>query len=241
MKRLIISASAIALAVTSFTPTVAYAAGGVPVIDETNYKVAKQTSETTEKILGTNNEILTTVEETLKAVTGDRGGDANQMQNLAVGNGFSVSSMPSFDSLMSGGVPNFGSMGGDIAKVASTFINGLQLVKNLSGQANSSFSGDKSYEQMVNTVLGVAALVNGSQQAVTTRRSAFEQAGQSIGQAKDIKGSIDQNTQLQVQAGLTINELIGVMNGAVSSLQADNQRRLTDISNSKKVLTYSAN
>jgi len=241
MKRLIISASAIALAVTSFTPTVAYAAGGVPVIDETNYKVAKQTSETTEKILGTNNEILTTVEETLKAVTGDRGGDANQMQNLAVGNGFSVSSMPSFDSLITAGVPNFGSMSGDIAKVASTFINGLQLVKNLSGQTNSSFSGDKSYEQMVNTVLGVAALVNGSQQAVTTRRSAFEQAGQNIGQAQDIKGSIDQNTQLQVQAGLTINELIGVMNGAVSSLQADNQRRLTDISNSKKVLTYSAN
>lgn len=240
MKRLIISASAIAVASASFAPVVAYA-GGVPVIDAANYEVAKQTSVTTDKILGTNKEILTTVEETLKAVTGDRGGDANQMQNLAVGNGFSVSSMPSFDSLMSGGVPNFGSMGGDIANVASTFINGLQLVKNLSGQANSSFSGDKSYEQMVNTVLGVAALVNGSQQAVTTRRSAFEQAGQSIGQAKDIKGSIDQNTQLQVQAGLTINELIGVMNGAVSSLQADNQRRLTDISNSKKVLTYSAN
>ncbi|MEE9909961.1 type IV secretion system protein [Brucella intermedia] len=240
MKRLIISASAIAVALASFAPMAAFA-GGVPVIDAANYEVAKQTSATTDKILGTNKEILTTVEETLKAVTGDRGGDANQMQNLAVGNGFSVSSMPSFDSLMSGGVPNFGSMGGDIAKVASTFINGLQLVKNLSGQANSSFSGDKSYEQMVNTVLGVAALVNGSQQAVTTRRSAFEQAGQSIGQAKDIKGSIDQNTQLQVQAGLTINELIGVMNGAVSSLQADNQRRLTDISNSKKVLTYNAN
>ncbi|RWD39658.1 MAG: conjugal transfer protein, partial [Mesorhizobium sp.] len=85
------------------------------------------------------------------------------------------------------------------------------------------------------------ALVNGSQKAVTTRRSAFEQAGQNIGQAQDIKGSIDQNTQLQVQAGLTINELVGVMNGAVSSLQADNQRRLTDISNSKKALSYSGN
>ncbi|TIX02922.1 MAG: conjugal transfer protein, partial [Mesorhizobium sp.] len=66
-------------------------------------------------------------------------------------------------------------------------------------------------------------------------------AGQNIGQAQDIKGSIDQNTQLQVQAGLTINELVGVMNGAVSSLQADNQRRLTDISNSKKALSYSGN
>lgn len=50
--------------------------------------------------------------------------------------------------------------------------------------------------------------------------------------------SIDQNTQLQVQTGLTINEMIGVMNGAVGSLQAQNQRRLVDISNTKKALTY---
>ncbi|MEI8703437.1 type IV secretion system protein [Mesorhizobium sp. ISC15] len=233
MKRFIISASAIVLA--------SAASAQVPVIDGANFDVAKQTAATTDKILGTNKEILTTVEQTLKSVTGDRGSDANQMQDLAVGNGFSVSSMPSFDSLLQGGVPNFGGMGGDIAKVATTFINGLQLVKSLSGQANSTFSGDKSYEELLNTVLGVAALVNGSQQAAQTRKSAFEQAGQQIGQAQDIKGSIDQNTQLQVQAGLTVNELIGVMNGAVSSLQADNQRRLTDISNSKKALSYSGN
>ncbi|MBD9561102.1 type IV secretion system protein [Ensifer sp. ENS03] len=231
MRRLILTAYSLTFASTTLAQ--------VPVIDGANLKIAQQTSATTDKILGTNKEVLKTVQETLQAVTGDRGSDANQMQNLAVGNGFSVSQMPSFDSLMSGGVPNFGSMGGDIGKVATTFINGLQLVKNLSGQAGSSFSGDKSYEEMVNTVLGVAALVTGSQKAVQTRRTAFEQAGANIGQAKDIKGSIDQNTQLQVQAGLTVNELIGVMNGAVSSLQADNQRRLTDISNSKKALTYS--
>jgi hypothetical protein len=59
-----------------------------------------------------------------------------------------------------------------------------------------------------------------------------------IGKAEDVKGSLDQNTQLQVQSGLTINELIGVMNGVAQSLQAQNQRRLTDMSNSKKALTY---
>lgn len=231
MRRVILTAYSLAFASSALAQ--------VPVIDGANLKIAQQTSATTDKILGTNKEVLKTVQETLQAVTGDRGSDANQMQNLAIGNGFSVSQMPSFDSLMSGGVPNFGSIGGDIGKVATTFINGLQLVKNLSGQAGSSFSGDRSYEEMVNTVLGVAALVTGSQKAVQTRRTSFEQAGATIGQAKDIKGSIDQNTQLQVQAGLTVNELIGVMNGAVSSLQADNQRRLTDISNSKKALTYS--
>jgi len=233
MKRLIISSTAMLVA------TAAYA--DIPVIDKTNYAVARQTAETTDKILGTNKEILTTVEETLKAVTGDRGSVAKPMQDLAVGNGFSVASMPSFDSLIQGGVPNFGGTSSEVAKVATVFINGLQLVKSLSGEENSNFSGDKSYEQLVSTVLGVAALINGSQQAVTTRKSAFEQASNQIGTAEDIKGSIDQNTQLQVQAGLTINELIGVMNGAVSSLQADNQRRLTDISNSKKALSYGEN
>lgn len=210
----------------------------VPVIDKTNYKIAKQTADTTDKILDTNKNILSTVENTLKAVTGDRGSTAQPLQNLAIGQGFSVSSVPSFDSILKSGVPNFGSMSGDIAKAASAFINGLQLVKSLSGKENSDFSGDKSYEQMVNTVLGVSALINGSQQAIETRRSSFEQAGQQIGKAEDIKGSIDQNTQLQVQSGLTLNEMIGVMNGAVTSLQAENQRRLTDISNSKKALTY---
>ena len=111
-------------------------------------------------------------------------------------------------------------------------------MRSLTGKENSTFAGDKSYEQMMNTVMGVSALVKGSQQAVTTRRGSFEQASQQIGTAQDIKGSIDQNTQLQVQSGLTINELIGVMNGAVSSLQADNVRVLTDISNTTKGLQY---
>lgn len=216
----------------------AAALADVPVIDKTNYAVAKQTADTTDKILDTNKNILTTVQDTLKAVTGDRGSTAAPLKDLAIGNGFSVSSIPSFDSILKEGVPNFGSMGGDIAKAATIFINGLQLVKSLSGKENSSFSGDKSYEQLVNSVLSVSALINGSQQAIETRRSAFEQAGSQIGSAQDIKGSIDQNSQLQVQSGLTLNEMIGVMNGAVSALQAENQRRLTDISNTKKALSY---
>ncbi|WEZ85967.1 type IV secretion system protein (plasmid) [Rhizobium sp. 32-5/1] len=210
----------------------------VPVIDKKNYEIAKETAATTTKILETNSNILKTVEDTLKAVTGDRGSTSQPLQNLAIGQGFSVASMPSLDSLIKDGVPDFGNVSGDISKVVTTFINGLQLVKSLSGEENSDFSGDKSYEHLVNTVFGVSALINGSQKATQTRRSALEAAGQKIGTAEDIKGSIDQNTQLQVQSGLTLNEMIGVMNGAVSSLQADNQRRLTDISNTKKALAY---
>jgi hypothetical protein len=224
-------------AALAFLP-LSVARADVPVIDKKNYEIAKETAETTTRILDTNANILKTVEDTLKAVTGDRGSTSQPLQNLAIGQGFSVASMPSLDSLIKGGVPDFGNMSSDVSKVATAFINGLQLVKSLSGKENSTFSGDKSYEQLVNTVLGVSALINGSQKAMVTRRSAFEAAGQKIGTAEDIKGSIDQNTQLQVQSGLTLNEMIGVMNGAVSALQADNQRRLTDISNSKKALAY---
>ncbi|PZM15714.1 type IV secretion system protein [Rhizobium tubonense] len=226
----------IAAGFAALTSSLAHA--DVPVIDKKNYEIAKQTADTTDHILDTNKNILTTVEDTLKAVTGDRGSTSQTLQNLAIGQGFSVSAMPSLDSLIKGGVPDFGNMSGDVSKVATAFINGLQLVKSLSGKDNSGLASDKSYEQLVNTVLGVSALINGAQKATETRRNAFEAAGQQIGKAEDIKGSIDQNTQLQVQSGLTLNEMIGVMNGAVTSLQADNQRRLTDISNSKKALSY---
>ncbi|MGV1760536.1 type IV secretion system protein [Rhizobium sp. A22-96] len=217
-------------------PTMAWA--DVPVIDKTNYEVAKKTAETTDQILDTNKNILSTVQDTLKAVTGDRAGTAAPLKGLAIGSGFSASAVPAIDGILKDGVPNFGSLSSDIAKTASEFVNGLQLVKSLSGQDGSSFSSDKSYQQLVKTVLGVSALVSGSQQAIASRRTAFEQAGTQIGAAEDIKGSIDQNTQLQVQSGLTLNEMIGVLNGAVTSLQAENQRRLTDISNTKKTLAY---
>ena len=160
------------------------------------------------------------------------------MQSLGVGSGFSVSTMPSLDTLISDGVPNFGNLSGSIANTASKFINALQLVKSISGQADSKFSGDQSYQQLMSTVLGISALITGAEQAVNARTSALQTASKQIGTANDIKGSIDQNSQLQVQTGLTINELIGVMNGAVQSLQAENQRQLVDISNTRKALTY---
>lgn len=214
------------------------AAADIPVIDKTNYAVARKTADTTSKILDTNKDILTTVEKTLEAVTGDRGSEAGSLKDLAIGNGFSVSSVPSFDSLLQNGIPDFGSMSTEVAQAAAVFINGLQLVKSLSGKENSQLSSDKSYEELMKTVLGVSALITGSRQAVETRRAALQTAGQGIGQAKDVKGSIDQNTQLQVQTGLTLNEMIGVLNAGVQSLHAENQRRLTDISNTRKALTY---
>jgi hypothetical protein len=228
------SLAALALLGAGTTP----AAADIPVIDKTNYAVARDTAEKTGKILDTNKEILTTVEETLKAVTGDRGGEAGSLKDLAIGNGFSVSSVPSFESILKSGIADFGSLDAKIVEAATLFINGLQLVRSLSGKDDSSLASDKSYEELMKTVMGVSALITGAQQAVETRRTALESAGGEIGQAEDIKGSIDQNTQLQVQTGLTLNEMIGVLNAGVQSLHAENQRKLTDMSNTRKALQY---
>ena len=226
------------LVVLTLAAGITPAAADNPVIDRTNYAVARDTADKTGKILDTNKEILTTVEETLKAVTGDRGNEAGSLKDLAIGNGFSVSSMPGFDQLLKGGAADFGSLDSKVVQAATVFINGLQLVKSLSGKEGSSLSSDKSYEELMKTVMGVSALITGSQQAVESRRSALETAGGEIGKAEDIKGSIDQNTQLQIQTGLTLNEMIGVLNGGVQSLHAENQRKLTDMSNTKKALRY---
>ena len=134
MKKTILTAFSLALASTAYAQ--------VPTIDNANLKIAQETSKTTTNILDTNKEVLKTVEETLKAVTGDRGSVESPMQNLAVGNGFSVPQMHSFDSIMGGGVANFGGMGGENGKIAAKVSKGLPPVTKLAGKAALHWSGD---------------------------------------------------------------------------------------------------
>ena len=55
---------------------------------------------------------------------------------------------------------------------------------------------------------------------------AFQGAAGQVGSAQDIKASIDQNSQLQTQTGLTINELIGSVNLTNAALNAQQQQDL---------------
>ena len=77
-----------------------------------------------------------------QAVTGERASESSDMKDLATGNGFSVASMPSFDSVVSSGVPDFGTLGPEIAQAATTFINALQLVKTLPGATFQKFTAN---------------------------------------------------------------------------------------------------
>ena len=92
----------------------------------------------------------------------------------------------------------------------------------------------------MNTVAALTALISGAQSASQTRLQSFRQATGSIGQAGDVKDSIEQNTQVQVQTGLTVNELIGVMNGAVTALNQQSISTLTEQSGAAQTMRYDA-
>ncbi|UXS05570.1 type IV secretion system protein [Agrobacterium tumefaciens] len=212
----------IAAAFLSGTSPTAFAQ--VPVIDEATLEQAKQTAKHTAEIMSSNSDILQTVNKTLAAVTGNR--STNEIASTALGSGFSLGKAPDFSSLLSGQMAwgQLGSFGADAAKI----LNTLNLVKTISGATSSSnyTRADKSYQQLVNTATALTATVSGTQAAVQQRSTAFQGVQTRIGTAPDIKGSIDQNSQVQTQTAQTVNELVGAVNAGNAAMNTDQMRQL---------------
>jgi hypothetical protein len=229
-KRVIAASLALALLIA---PAIAQ----VPVIDSATLSQATTTASNTAAIMQSNQQILTTVNQTLAAVTGNRQTDA--LSSIGLSGGFSMSAVPSMSSLLGGGGISMGGLG-SYGSLAATIINGLNLVKTLSGATSASGATDQAYTGAVNTAAAITAGIAGAQAAASSRSSAFTTAAASIGSAADIKGSIDQNSQLQTQTGQTINELIGTVNLTNAALNAQQQQDLAAQSKLSNVLSYDA-
>ena len=195
----------------------------VPVIDSATLTQATQTAQNTAQIMNTNQQILTTVNQTLSAVTGTR--TTSPLSSLGLGSGFSMSSVPGLSSLLGGGGISMAGLG-QYGSLASSIINSLNLVRTLTGASSASMPTDQAWTGAVNTAAAITAAIAGAQAASTTRSSAFQGAAGQVGTAQDIKASIDQNSQLQTQTGLTINELIGSVNLTNAALNAQQQQDL---------------
>jgi hypothetical protein len=207
----------------------------VPVIDEATLEQATQTASHTSEIMKSNSNILSTVNATLEAVTGNR--STSNIANAALGTGFSMAGAPDFGSLM-GGQMSWGNLG-EFGKNAATILNALNLVKSLSGKNAGSLSGsDKAYQSAVNTASALTGMISGTQSGAQQRSQAFSQAGSLIGTTPDIKGSIDQNSQLQTQTAQTVNELIGVMNAGNAALNASQMQELAAQAQAARVMSY---
>ncbi|MBV1702912.1 MAG: conjugal transfer protein [Hyphomicrobiales bacterium] len=198
-------------------------AQGVPVIDSANLSQSTQIAQTTASILAADQQIQSFTQKTLAAVTGDRTSQSQPLAQMATGGGFSMASAPSLGSVISGGALSFAGLGSGGQTFISTLINGLQLVKTLSGLTNGQQTqADTDYQSDANVAGTLAGLVNAVQQAATQRAAAFASGGQQIGTAPDLKGSIDQNSQIQVQAGLVMNEVVGATNNATAAINQQN-------------------
>ena len=216
------------------------AAAQVPVNDAANLAKAQEIASATRDILNTDKDILTNTKKTLEAVTGDRSSVAQgSLAQMALGGGFSMANAPSLGSVISGGTLAFGGMGSEAQGIVSNLINGLQLVRSLTGLINgTSRPTDQAYQNSVNVAATITGLVSSTQGAIAQRGSAFMQGGSRIGSAPDLKGSIDQNTQVQIQTGQTVNELTGVVNTAVTATNQANLDRLAAASAAANAMVY---
>jgi hypothetical protein len=207
----------------------------VPVIDTATLTQATQTAANTAQIMQTNQQIMNYTQKTLAAVTGNR--STGSLSSIGLSGGFSMSSLPGLSQLLGGGGISMAGLG-SFGSVASSIINGLNLVKTLTGASSASTPTDLAYTGAVNTAAAVTAAVAGAQTAGSSRSSAFQSGAGQIGSAPDVKGSIDQNSQLVTQNGQTINELIGTVNLTNAALNAQQQQDLAAQSKLSTMWTY---
>ena len=213
----------------------------VPVIDSANLSAAQSTATNTADIMASNQAIKSLSNQILQSVTGNRTSDAQGggLMGAGLGGGNSVAQAPSWGQLMSGGPMAWGSLSGNSTDLASKLINGLQLVKSITGLTGGErHAADAAYQNSVNVAATLSGLIDSTQGSIQSRSTAFTQGGQMIGKAADLKGSVDQNTQIQIQTGQTINEMTGVVNNAAAAANQQNLDRIAAASAASRAMTF---
>lgn len=223
----------------AFTLLSGSAMAQIAVIDGANLDVARQNAKNTNSIMDSNKDILEKSEQILQSLTGSRDGSLGIGQ-MGLGGNMSIAQAPSFGSVLNGGALSFGGLSPEIQKIAGAVINGLQLVKQLqqvTGDQDSAIN--TAYSGSVNVASLLSALTSQASQGVTQREQALQSAGDQIGQSEDVKGSVDQNTRMQLENARAVNELIGVQNGAVAALNEEMKTRLLRQSQVQRMMTPS--
>ncbi|NEI95952.1 hypothetical protein [Rhizobium leguminosarum] len=213
MKTLVIAA---ALGIVA----VSHADAQVPVKDSENISLSEDIKKLSSEIQQDTSVVKDNTTKTLQAITGDRSQDASQFAKLATGNGFSMGQAPDFGMILSGNEAVFGGISGQFQNTAAKLINGLNLVKMVVDTVKGGeLSGaNQAYSQGVNALTTMTALTDAMNSATKDRQNSFMQATETIGTAQDLKGALDQNTQMVLQGNQTANEAVGSLNNQVMLL-----------------------
>ena len=192
------------------------------VFDPINTAEAKLIADNTQIIISKNQQILNSINKTLKAVTGDRSSEVAVANNVALGKGFSASdAMPSAQIATD--------------KALDVLLDAVKTEFSVSAKRDYQSA---SLEALARTTIDMNVLLKGIRSALKERKGNLEALSNQIGRTKDLKSSIDMNNQINVQLGIIINELIGIENTSASANQTSNQRTATDIFNSMKAMSY---
>jgi hypothetical protein len=207
---------------------VSHAHAQVPVRDSENISLSEEIKRLSSQIQQDTSVVRDNTTKTLQ--------DASQFAKLATGNGFSMGQAPDFGTILSGNQAVFGGIGGQFQNTAAKLINGLNLVKmvvdtvkggNLSG-------ANQAYSQGINALTTMTALTDAMNSATKDRQNSFMQATQQVGSAKDLKGALEQNTQMVLQGNQTANEAVGSLNNQVMLLNQQYKAALATSSQNLK-------
>ncbi|NTE37659.1 type IV secretion system protein [Agrobacterium tumefaciens] len=227
------------LLLAAFSLSASAASAQIATLDNANLSVAKTNADNTKSIMKSNEDILSKSKEILQALSGSRNGSLG-IEQTGLGGAMSIAKAPSFGSILNGGALSFGGLSPEIQKVAGTVINGLQLIKNLQQLKDGKGSAlNTAYSGSVNVASVLSALTAQASEGVNAREQSLQSASGQIGQSEDVKGSVDENTRMQLESARAVNELIGVQNGAVAALNEEMKARLLRQSQVQKMMTPS--
>lgn len=216
---------------------VSHAQAQVPVKDSENISISEEIKRLSSEIQQDTSVVKDNTTKTLAAITGDRTQDASQFAKLATGNGFSMGQAPDFSTILSSNQAVFGGIGGQFQNTAAKLINGLNLVKMVvdTAKGDGGLSGaNQAYSQGINALTTLTALTDAMNSAAKDRQNSFMQATQQIGTAKDLKGALEQNTQMVLQGNQTANEAVGSLNNQVMLLNQQYKAALATSSQNLK-------
>lgn len=227
----------LAIILTFYVATTEISSAQVPVIDlwgdiNTTYinnttksilGTDKQISKNTNDILDTDKKILDTVKKTLDAITGDRKQDT-KTQTAAAPSG--NEDFANIDKAL------------DALKDASDGIK-VQYEKRVT--TDNKANKDPLIEKVSRTTTDMSSFIKATLDALKIRKTNYYAVSQNIGTTQDIKGSIDQNSQIQVQNGLLLNELAGINNNILASNQSDTRNRTANVYGSMNAMSYNDN
>ncbi len=215
---------------------ISHANAQVPVKDSANISISQEIERLSKQIQEDTSVVKDNTTKTLQAITGDRTQDARQFAKLATGNGFSMGQAPDFNSILSGNQAVFGGISGQFQNTAAKLINGLNLVKMVvvTVKGGELSGANQAYSQGINALTTMTALTDAMNSATKDRQNSFMQATQQVGTAQDLKGALEQNTQMVLQGNQTANEAVGSLNNQVMLLNQQYKAALATSSQNLK-------